>query len=886
MLYNLGMAGEEDNKEEGLMDMLRRQGEIPYRRGDRYAARFVDSIVELKHPKIGERFRTPEKIKEELEKDYQTVVGIGETNLLGVEDKVNRLMAPWPYNSRTEEFHFEGIRSEYETSISAGEIETDEQKSWVLRLASDIEQQEATERILFAMGGPIGGYFDVLGQLNALTSRERYHATADDYISVLSEDDPGLVSNDKDKENLTVNVGERKENLAKEGLRKEIIEKQDDFRLFSLGVAAVAQVDYEADPGKETFMRLSPSQVLFIQYVFGDDVGVEGHEKDPWQTYINKKNQPHKVPGRIEGWFHTSDSSESRRTYIARSIALLEKSAQVRKNKGRGLWDELADKQVQDKEVADLARDVRKSAEGILADYKNPLKSIHRKISERVINFWTEHDLAFMTSGRLGWGFEYSKQRRENGEEVVLREVEDPNIYKGWDNFNGRYWLRRRHAYHEGIKSASNFLSPDAQIIRRRFLIEKPGWAPPIDEYRRNDEVLDMVLRFLFDDSFRQTRKDFLAGDRATPELISKTNGDIDPVIKDKLLKHMYAWVTPFKGERRDKNGDLINLAFPMFFPPEIEIMDVWSYLQLEFDLSDKEGLPENIRERRRRIRSALGDIIQERPDDFKFKDKDGSWKTIDIKNNENLRKVRIRVSDLFAHGIKPSEIDYSKMNFETLDHYWVSMNMIFRFLKLMVDPNEGERDPSIQAFFNEASGQNERELAKRVILGFRIVPKDVAWLVVGLLPYMVTQQAANESGLFGPSISNTGDITGFVEKISKWIQAFKWLPQQMTEMEKDGEVLSGAFSEDKVGGKISNYGNDMALLTFGYMIQFLRIGQAAFGPNTLEEHQGTYDYLRKAVGGQTPLGNILKPHAGTKQPTLIIAEKQMKDAPLEKKMR
>lgn len=730
--------------------------------------------------------------KEELAKEYEQVGSYGEAQIAQIVNLVERRTPPWPYNSRGQEMYFDSTRSDIEAVVIREEASSEDKRPWIYRTAADREQQEATMHILFAMGGSIPGYYDVLAQLQALMSRERYQVNFDDYVSAFSENDPGL------NPDLTMNEEERQkfreklEGRAREGLRSEILLKQDEFRLLSMGIVAVAQWDCEEFPGKETFMPLHPNQLRFIRLLYGDI------DETKWVTYVNKEGRSYKIPKEIEGWFHTGDDVEKRRRYEARGIAFLKKAAE--RKSGDTFWKQL--ESMSPEQILQIAQEIETEAQQIIKKWKDPFKDVSRRISERVIKFWTSHDLAFLTAGELAWGFEYSEQ---NGS--VKRKIEEGGTHKAYDSISGVYWFRRKHKYEEGLKSAANFLSATDQQTRLEVMRNKPGWTPDINKYRKTDPFLDNVLKFLFDPSMERTRKEILAGANAPEDKINKTNGNFDPVISQRLQENMYAWVVPYQGPNGEK------LAFPMFFPAKLEELNFLRYIKVD-----------------------------------------------------NGRTVW----DELRAGKRMSQINLQKSKFDTVDHYWVSMNMLLRFLKIMIDPTEAEKDPSINAFFASASTQNERELAKRILLGFRNTPKEAAWLVPALLPYAVSQFVANSRGIMGSeSINDPAVVTNYVEDMSKWIQAFKWLPQVMAE----------TFPEEKVGGEIVNYGNEMALLATGYMMQFLHIGQVAFGQNT-PSSQATFDVLKQIVNGDTSLGKVFDRGNQVNNATLKVNDRILRDVP------
>lgn len=806
------MVAETNNEAEappGLPEFMKYGDTSRFIRPEMAVDNFLRSLDELDKPDL-----TPgkkEEIRERLGKEYEGMVSMGESMNQSVLDLLFRTHAPWPYQSRGEQYFFDGAMRDIQYTIDLDRVPQGEQ-AWVYRASADLEQQYANLKLLLATGGSVGGYYDVIRQLQALTAMERYHATGEDFISAFGKEDPGLSIDITDvaKEKLT---GE-----AKEGLRKEVIRKQDDWRLWSMAIVAVAQWDCDAPPGEETFMRttvegskppvLSEKKARFIRLLFGslNERGIDSEKfakdeglkekEDPWVEYKGKK-----LPQKIQNWYSTDDRVQTRRSYLAKAFEILSFRFEPSRE---GLWDRLDT--LSDDEIYEWAKYIKGNAVKRLETWKSPFKSLETRVSERVVSSTIMFDLAFMAAGHLGWHFEYKIDDKGN----VVRKLESGGIYKAWDVMSGVYWALRKHRYDAEWKSATQFLPPTAHASRKEWYINRPGWAPDIHEYIGSEDrpVKDKIARaiwdFVFSPDFSRARAVFLAGKNPAQgkveEILGEKKADLDPAISEFLRKNAWAWVTPFE----DQPGSKQLLALPMFFPHTLDILNLWYYLK------EKKGGP-------------------------------SIW--------ENLNK----------EGKKLSAIEWDKTNFEPLDRYWVSMHMLFRYLRILIDPFEAEKDPSIQAFFVNISTTSEKELAKRLILTFRDFPDETIPMVASLLPYAVVQHTANKRGIFGGTQARDPEvISNFVDEIGRWIQAFKYLPNYYPD--------EGALEKPK----FQNLGNDMAILAGAYMLWFLRIGQAASGQQVKDEQQ-SYDVLRDMVEGRfTGLQDILKPR-NTYQPKLVV---------------
>ena len=785
-----------------------------YMRADMAPDNFLSTLHYLNKENL-----SPEKIERaelELERDYKATISMGESMNMSVLDLLSRTHAPWPYNTRMEAMYFDGAFKEIQYAIDLDRV-SEKQKPWIYRVSADLEQQAANMRLLFSTGGSTPGYYDVLNQMLALKAHERFHATAEDMMSAFGEKDPGLTDMVTDKSELR--------GLAKEGLRGEIIKKQDEFRLWGMAIAAVGQWDDEEQSGKETFMALTPQKVRFTRLLFGsmnenpprqNMTEEEKKKENVWVEFKVKKGtevKVYKVPREINNWYSTGDKVKIRREYKAKAVELLNYRFD---QTGESIWDRV-DK-MSDNEVKGFAAKINELAKERQEKWKNPYEDLDTRIAKRVVDSWIMYDLGFMAAGNLGWHFKYETKPRTN---EIVRTTESGGIYKAWDVISGRHWALRKHAYDATWKSDSTWLTGTSHVGRVEFLKHKPGWAPPLEKWLGNDVQgrpidanLQTIWKFWFDPSFEDARKDVLYGLGVNKSGIENANIklNIDPDLAQWLSKdsNPWAWISWID----DEPGKGKNLVIPMFFPHTIDELNLWDYV------GKKEG--------------------------------ESIWAK-------------------FCRGVKPSEIDWESQNFEMLDRHWVNLSMLYRFLRLMIDPNEGEKDPSIQAFFADIGTSSIKDLSKRIFLMFRDLPDNRAQkLMIALVPYAVIQHTANKYGIFGSTAMNSGNmISDFLGDCAKWVQAFQDLPAAM-----------GGDLEDPI---YKNFGNNMAILAAGYVMRFLYMGQAAEGM-TNEALGLKYSALKNiAEGNNSRLGKMFARRTKD-QPEIIKLDDREYKLPLLKK--
>lgn len=250
--------------------------------------------------------------------------------------------------------------------------------------------------------------------------------------------------------------------------------------------------------------------------------------------------------------------------------------------------------------------------------------------------------------------------------------------------------------------------------------------------------------------------------------LFKKDRGEFDVVLKgleiNKEYKQVFeemawAWITPFK----DRNGE--KLVVPMFMPTRV--------LTPNYFDSVKTG----------------------------SKDKETVWGRL-------------------ARREKLSEIDWQKIGYLEYDNWTVSMEMMGRWLSLMIGPAD-ERD--IATYFENP--KNVGELLKRVDLGGRHekrfatvggetkeVPRQV--YEVTIIPQMIAYYTAYKLGIIGKKGGSEQVLTEWKDQIKEWAVAIMNL-------------------DETKGGSFKNYRETMVLMLFAHEAAISRIALDSVIPDT-----------------------------------------------------
>lgn len=739
----------------------------------------------------------------ELSRMFRMATGAALDRNLEITEMMDRLQEPFPYMSQPQMGYFSNAKNKLLGLARYYDAELPKSvEPWFRKIDGVLEQQKGMLNLLLSAGASTGAYFDAVGHLDyTLKNRNRYHATSRDMRACFSSEQPGVtISLTPDQKEFL------KGTFAEKEPRKELERVLADTRLFIMATAAVAQTDIELPEGKEIFMNLSDKKVYFIKLLFGDT------DESRWVTWTTKDFQGNDrsitMPRRIETWYASGDKLKIRESWLSKMMAVVEWKDE---DTGLGLWDFLGkddgvEDDVKKEQIRNLAINLNKKATEIKAGIEDKVAAsrFERNAVKAAIAGWIEMDKPWMVSGRLAWNFIYlNLNETEHGLDKVIRKKEVGGIYKAYDVYNIMYPWEKYLGYKAGWKSTSQFFIASADSMRKEKFIHRPDWMPGIYEWLDKDPRMKQAWDLLFDPKHKRFRAERIAGDSATEDEIQKAMevADLTPEIAKALKESAFAYVTAYK------NADGENIAVPMFLPKELEYINLWKYM------------------------------IVDTPDGKKS------------------------VWDLWCEeGTKTNKINWDSANYETLDRMWVSMNMLIRFSRLWIDPYEGEKDPFIHAFFENAGTQSVSELAKRIILAFRDLPvrKDIKIMMAKILPFSIAQYEAQRCGLTGTGLATSGEKAKILQKwnfnVSKWIRAFQWMPNTMY----DTEIANMSESEIKSAEVFSNMGNDLAMITRHHKWAFERVAMAAFAADK-EDLQKIYNDLLLLHNKDSAMKEVLK---------------------------
>lgn len=746
--------------------------------------------------KDGERIE--EEIKKELDLYFEMAVGAGQDNVISVANMVERLAEPSPYLAQSETHYFENVDKGLLSLARYFKQEVPEAVlPWFRAFDETLSQQQGILNVLLGAGATTGGYYDALRAMgDTLIDRQRFHTNMGDFRSGLANEDPGVTVPlpDEIKKHIEGTFAEKEP-------RKEQTRMVDDARIIINATASVAQEDiidgvlYKGER-RTSFMELSSNKGRFIKLLFGDV-----NEKN-WIVFKAKgwdgAERSITTPKEIDLWYADSDKLGAREKWISKMLAVLEWKD---RNTGLGIWDSLD--RMDNEKVLSVAMDINQKANEIKGRIGDKISnsSFSRGAAKLANLVWIETDKAFLISGRLGWKFKYGIDK----DGVVRRFKKSGGIYKAYDNFYGTYPWEKYLDYKAGWRSTSQFFIASSDWMRKEKKKHRPDWMPPIHEWLAKDSRMKKIWDTLFDPRFKEFRARRLAGKIENPEAYEKALkearnfADLDPEIASYLHENAYAYVTAYK----NVHGEL--LALPMFLPKELEFINLWHNIQIE----NEDGSSESVFEK---------------------------WQ----------------------RGVKPSAIDYSQINFEALDRMWVGGNMLVRFLKLWIDPYEADRDPFLAGFFKSAGNQSVTELAKRIFLTFRDVPKAYQKMFAAIIPQSIALYEAHHCGLIGSGLG-TPDAEEIMKKwhfrMAKWKRAFMWQPNIIYE---DDNVFMEREEILKDWEGIKNLGNDCALILVTHKMAIERIAQAVYSADKDSLTRPFNDMLR--IYDDEYLGGALNP--------------------------
>jgi len=371
-------------------------------------------------------------------------------------------------------------------------------------------------------------------------------------------------------------------------------------------------------------------------------------------------------------------------------------------------------------------------------------------------------DYAFMHAYRYCWARVWNTDA--SGKIIDLKKIELGSIYSPSGDLPSLYWVRRAAVYDGMSNSRTQFLPPTSEAWRNQLDKLPPENVPSFDPNTNTDEFLKDRWGLLVsnDPKYRKERAEF-------------EFEDMDPGFVDFLKRNARLWGTPYTDGylRKDPVAGGMQLDIPFFFPPGLGIANFFETIGTDPDLRPSQG----------------GKTV---------------WQEL-------------------IEGKKLSEINWKGLESQAVDRWHVDMDMASRYMRVMIEIYDKEKDPFVNLVAHEPSTLGPKELAKRLRLSFRDDDETgPSKYEIALVPFFIVQVCADKYGISSPRAWKRLDVVDevdrktlsrpvdrFVREMSYWIRAFKWLPKRR-------------------GDNTTNYGNSMAILATYYMQVLLRVGKAS----------------------------------------------------------
>jgi hypothetical protein len=497
-----------------------------------YADRsFVSLVKDLGKLDKAEDVKKPE-IRERLKNHWENLMMSQLTEIENVLDyNLLRLKSPYPYDSRNGEFWFEGLRKAIGKARQEEWGKNQEAKNWLNQVELDSTWGESNFRMLEGVGTILPKFFNWLYILNWVREGMRTDPIGTFYEQTFSKETYGLKASPIE---VRSSSGQKEE----VGLREKAIKYQDDCAWWRMAVAATGQAEYKKRKPTETFMNLHPEQVEFINKLFGEYR--KGTEEVEFVQY-----KGHEVPKGILNWYSMSHKIKNKRRYIATMEALLTTGAKDRLDNliqsGDGI-DALVE-HIEDLVLGEK-NDKGERKGGYIREWFSPDRPLKDRLAGVVVKSGIVFDWGHMTSGRLGWVWQYD----ENGK----RKVDSGGTTAATDVFAPFYW-RYQEAGNQTKDYASGMLPPMSKSYREILTQNPPGWRT--EKWDINDILgKDEKLKFAWD---------------------SLWEGDWDEDVVEKLKEMVWFWETPINVEGKP-------LIIPVFFPPEVASLNFWDTISFE----------------------------------------------------------------------------------------------------------------------------------------------------------------------------------------------------------------------------------------------------------------------------------------------------------------
>ncbi|MFZ5932682.1 MAG: hypothetical protein ACOYT7_01220 [Patescibacteria group bacterium] len=202
--------------------------------------------------------------------------------------------------------------------------------------------------------------------------------------------------------------------------------------------------------------------------------------------------------------------------------------------------------------------------------------------------------------------------------------------------------------------------------------------------------------------------------------------------------------------------------------------------------------------------------------------------------------------------GTLLSQIPWVDMDMQQVDRWLVEQEMGSRFMRILIEPFDAEKDPFFSLVTHAPSTLGPKEAAKRLRLCFRDnIETPYSIYEVAFIPFLVTLACANKWGITSPDAWERSPTTSeevqkttytkvdrFLEEMAYWRRALWWLPGERGLFGGGGKTRSGEKIWEggnesyttKSGEKYTytHYGKIMAMLGEYYQSMLLRYGRAS----------------------------------------------------------
>jgi len=416
----------------------------------------------------------------------------------------------------------------------------------------------------------------------------------------------------------------------------------------------------------------------------------------------------------------------------------------------------------------------------------------------------------------------------ESGRPIELKGVEIGGIYSVSGDIASLYWARKAFNYDRGARIRTPLLPPTEKYARAEIQTKPPQETFKFDPDTHKDWFLKKQWNYLFGNDQEAVSFRRRRGYPDIPEEISK-----------RLKGWAWKWKLPYKAELLGEQKDyFLNLV--VFMPPGFDIANFFEAVKIKGE--GGEG-------------------------------KETIWQ-------------------LLKRGTPLSYINWGEIDAQQVDRWLVDMEMGSRFMRLLIDVFDKEKDPIYSLIAQAPSTLGPKEAIKRLYLCFRDDPNAPASIYeIAFVPFLITLVCADKWGITSPEAWETSPIISeevskstytkvdrFFEEMAYWKRALSWLsgergekekwedepgkPKKIWVVEKDfpgAEELPGRKGEYYVP-----YGKVMTMLVEFYQNTVIRWAKAAteetYGladkhySQTKEDYRNRdYDFLRRGRASYKP---------------------------------